>query len=281
MPEGRRLAVVSDIHGNLPALEAVLAEIARAQVDMVVNLGDIVSGPLWPAETAARLRALGWPTIRGNHERQVLAADVAAMSATDAHARARLTASDLHWLASLPSELDLGDGLWCCHGTPTSDVQYLLETVTDDFGLAGSPGVRAATPAELAQRLTGCPARTLLCGHTHRPRIVQAAGIQVANPGSVGLPAYDDEHPHAHVIETGSPAARWARAALPHGSAEWLITLHDVAYDHEAAARQAERHGRGDWADALRTGRVGRHERDVTPAPQATAAIDDDRRGAG
>jgi hypothetical protein len=74
------MAVLSDIHGNLPALLAVLAQIDAEGITHVVNLGDIVSGPLWPRETAGRLMALGWPTIAGNHERQALAAAASASS---------------------------------------------------------------------------------------------------------------------------------------------------------------------------------------------------------
>ena len=143
-----RLAVVSGIHGNLPALEAVLADIGREQVDRVVNLGDIVSGPLWLRETAARLRALAWPTIRGNLERQLLMLLADRMGPADAHAQARLGDDDLQWLAALPATLDLGDGLCCCHGTPGSDLQCFLETVTPDLDRNGSPNVRAATAAE-------------------------------------------------------------------------------------------------------------------------------------
>ena len=65
-----KLAVISDIHGNLPALDAVLADIAAHRVEQIVNLGDILSGPLWAADTADRLMALALPTIAGNHERQ-------------------------------------------------------------------------------------------------------------------------------------------------------------------------------------------------------------------
>ena len=68
-----KLAVISDIHGNLLALRAVLADIARQGVDQTVNLGDILSGPLQPAETADLLMTCNFPTIRGNHERQLLA----------------------------------------------------------------------------------------------------------------------------------------------------------------------------------------------------------------
>jgi len=255
-----RLAVVSDIHGNLPALEAVLAEIGRERVDQVVNLGDIVSGPLWPRETAARLRALGWATIRGNHERQLLVPGDR-MGPADAFARARLGDDDLRWLAALPPTLDLGDGVWCCHGTPTSDLQYFLESVMPDLGRDGSPGVRAATAAEVAERLGSIDAPLVLCGHTHMPRVARSGDTLVVNPGSVGLPAFDDEHPHAHFMESGSPHAHWA--LVERVDAGWQVQQRLSAYDWQAAARQAEASGRGDWADALRSGRVGRTEAEV------------------
>ena len=103
-----RIAIVSDIHGNLPALEAVWAEIERAAPALVVNLGDIASGPLWPRETVQWLMAreaaepARWRTIAGNHERQALAADVARMGASDAYAARALGAPERAWLAALP-----------------------------------------------------------------------------------------------------------------------------------------------------------------------------------
>ena len=112
------------------------------------------------------------------------------------------------------------------------------------------------------------PARAtlLVCGHTHVARCVLAAltdragrPLLVVNPGSVGMPGFDDVHPHPHVVEAGSPHARWAVVARAPGGG-WQVSLRATAYDHEAAARQAERNGRGDWADVLRTGRVGRLE---------------------
>jgi putative phosphoesterase len=256
-----RIAVVSDIHGNLPALDAVLADIAREGVDVTVNLGDIASGPLWPDETCTRLMALSLPTIRGNHERQVLG-DPASMSLTDAQTRSRLGAAALRWLAAQPERLTLAGGsVLCVHGTPASDLHYLLETVTPDFGQHGSSGVRAAGVQEIAERLGDVGAASLvLCGHTHMPRVAQIGPVLVVNPGSVGLPAFDDTHPHRHVVETGSPHARWALVERrAHG---WQGHLCLTAYDWEAAAAQAESLGRGDWADALRSGFVGRFEGD-------------------
>ena len=112
-----RLAIVSDIHGNLPALEAAWAEIGRAAPDRVVNLGDIASGPLWPRETVQWLMAREaaepgrWRTIAGNHERQALAADVARMGASDAYAARALGAAERAWLGALPATQWLADAL--------------------------------------------------------------------------------------------------------------------------------------------------------------------------
>lgn len=72
-----KIAIISDIHGNLLALQAVLADIARQDVDQTVNLGDSLSGLLQPAQTADLLMAQSFPTIKGNHERQLLAARAA------------------------------------------------------------------------------------------------------------------------------------------------------------------------------------------------------------
>lgn len=254
-----RLAVVSDIHGNLPALQAVVADAeARGGVDGWLNLGDILSGPLWPAETAGWLMARGWPTMAGNHERQLLTQTAAQMSASDRHAAERLAPAQLAWLAALPPRLRPAPGVLCVHGTPASDLKYLLQTVD-------ATGQRDATPAEVARRLGEPDAALVLCGHSHLQRAMTvtlpAGPVQVMNPGSVGLPAFDDDHGHPHVVESGSPHARYA--LIEEQGSGWRVQLRQVAYDWEAAAVQAEANGRGDWADALRTGRVGRRERDI------------------
>ena len=265
-----RLAAISDIHGNLPALEAVLAEIARERVDLIVNLGDILSGPLWPRETAARLMPMNLPTIAGNHERQLLTLPPERQAASDRHAARELGEAERAWLGGLPPALKLADDVHCCHGTPASDLHYLLETVTPDFGRHGALGLRPASGEELAERCAEVPGNALLlCGHSHVPRTMQVAGgPTVVNPGSVGLPAYDDELPAPHWVENGSPHARWA--LIERGAGGWQVALRATAYDWTAAAERAEANGRGDWADALRSGRVGRTERDVLPSSGAT-----------
>ena len=243
-----RIAAISDIHGNLNALEAVLADIARRDVDVTVNLGDIVSGHLQPRATAAHLMGLGLPTIRGNHERQLLR-DPARMGVSDAFARAQLLPEQLDWIAALPATLRLHKDVLLVHGTPTSDLVYFLDSVTPQ-------GSRAATPAEVAERAGSTDAALILCGHTHMPRSMRLDdGRLVVNPGSVGLQAYDDDHGHPHVMENGTPHARYAIAEQGADGA-WTAHFHAVAYDWEQAARLALANGRPDWVTPLRTGRV-------------------------
>ena len=240
-----KLAVIADIHGNLPALNAVLADIANRDVDLTVNLGDIVSGPLFPRETAERLMPLGLPTIRGNHERQLLTHGPDRISKSDRFAKDALGATHKAWLASLPETLRIGADILLVHGTPASDLEYFLETV--DGG-----GARAASPDEIEARAGDTRARLILCGHTHTPRTAETSdGRLIVNPGSVGLQAYRDEEPVPHNIEIGSPEARYAILEIGAGIAVEMIS---VAYDWEAAARAADANGRADWARALRTG---------------------------
>ncbi len=242
-----KLAAISDIHGNLPALEAVLGDIGRRGADLVVNLGDALSGPLLPAETADRLMDLGFPTIRGNHERQLLTLMPEEMNASDRYTNAQLLPKHREWIASLRPALLLEDVL-LVHGTPESDLGYFLETVEES-------GVRAAAMAEVAERARSASASMILCGHTHVPRSMRLSdGRTVVNPGSVGLQAYEAHHPLPHKIETGSPHARYAM--LEKRAAGWTVEMISVAYDWERMAQMADQRGRADWSSALRFGRV-------------------------
>lgn len=243
-----RIALVSDIHGNLPALEAVAADIHRRGADRVVNLGDNLSGPLLPRETAQWLMASDWLSLAGNHERQVLQFRPGHGGPSDAHAHAQLTDAEFAWMRSLTHTLRLGDDILLCHGSPRRDHEYLLETLD-------GPALRAATPAEIDERLAGQYAPLIACGHTHVPRQARlGAGVWLVNPGSVGLQAYGDDHPVPHRVENGSPDARYAIATR---TAEgWQVQHLAVPYDQEPMARLAERNGRPEWAHALRTGRM-------------------------
>jgi putative phosphoesterase len=245
-PSTMRIALVSDIHGNLPALHAVVADANGRGVDQIVNLGDSLSGPLMPAETAEYLMAQNWVQLAGNHERQVLHFDPVRGSQADRYARSKMSPQMLDWIAQLSPTAMLNDEIFLCHGTPTSDLVYFLETVTPQ-------AMRVASLQEIDERRGDITARVICCGHSHVPRAVRARdGTLIVNPGSVGLPAYDDDHPYFHLVENGSPDARYA--IIERRGGLWHASLHAVPYDHLPMGELALINGSPDWAVAIRTG---------------------------
>jgi putative phosphoesterase len=240
-----RIAVIADVHGNLRALEAVQVDLAKRSPDLVVNLGDNVSGPLQAAATADLMMNQSYIQIRGNHDRQLVDRPPADMGPSDRAAYGQLNSRHLAWLANLPPAQTLAGGVLLCHGAPGNDLQYLLEEVDGDR-------VRLASPFEVRERLGEIGARLVLCGHSHIPRIVSLpGGMWIVNPGSVGLQAYCDEAP-VHYVEAGSPHARY-------GVIDWRekvpkVDFITVEYDWEAASNEAAQANRPDWAYALATG---------------------------
>jgi len=242
-----RIAVVSDIHGNLAALQAVVDDFTRRGVDAVVNLGDSLSGPLLPRETAEYLLAQPWTQLAGNHERQILDSS-GRRGASDEYARSQLSIRELDWIASLQPRADYAEDVLLCHGTPQSDLVYLLETVEPNR-------LRLASAQEIDERLGATRADLIVCGHSHVPRSVRTArGQLIVNPGSVGLPGYVASSPHAHVVENGSPDARYA--IVERNAGLWSSLLIAVAYDFRSMAELARRRGRTEWHRALLTGYV-------------------------
>ncbi|GAA4606866.1 putative phosphodiesterase [Actinoplanes octamycinicus] len=243
-----RIAVISDVHGNLPALDAVLAAIAGDGVDVTVNLGDLLSGYVQPAETADRLIGIGLPTVAGNHERQVLTVPPQRQGMADRLTAGLLGVGQLEWLASLPVTLSPAPDVLAFHGTPTDDLQYLLHTVEE-------AGVRDATVEEVRERVGDVSGyRLLLCGHTHLAGSLRLpGGPLIVNPGSVGWPAYTDDAPYPHAMAAGTPHARYA--LVDDASGDWEVVWRQVEYPWDKAAAFAEGFGRPDVAAALRTGR--------------------------
>ncbi|KAF0166282.1 MAG: metallophosphoesterase [Rhodocyclaceae bacterium] len=254
-----RIAVVSDIHGNLAALQAVVEDFGRRGVDAVFNLGDSLSGPLLPRETAQFLMAQDWAHLGGNHERQVLNLNPQTCDPSDAYTRGQLGAAELDWIALLKPFHRYSEEIFLCHGTPDHDAEYFLESV--------EPGrLRAATQEEVGQRLGAISAAVVVCGHTHVPRLMRSArGQMLVNPGSVGQPAWDDDQPCYHAVENGAPDARYA--IIEKQDSRWSAQLIAVSYDHEAMAALARRNGRPDWEYLLRTGYMPR------PASSASGAV--------
>ena len=171
------VAALYDIHGNLAALDAVLAEVPDDATILVG--GDICAGGEQPSETLARLRGLGdrvaW--LRGNADRE-LHPDEDGLAPADflAKARSQLSGEEIEFLHELPPTQRIGDVLYC-HASPRNDLDIFTER---------TPGER------IAFLFAGLDAATVVCGHSHTQFDRTVAGVRVVNAGSVGMP-YEDE----------------------------------------------------------------------------------------
>lgn len=242
-----RFAAIADIHGNALALEAVLADIRALDITDIVNLGDCLSGPLEAGRTADILLSLDMPTVRGNHDRYLIALDAGAMHEWEADAFGQLAPTHLHWLRGLPPALVWRDEIFLCHATPGDDNRYWLEGVSRDGHVHLKPR------AEIEALAEGVGQSLILCGHSHLPRAMALSdGRLIVNPGSVGCPAYDDVAPFYHRVEAGTPFA--AYAVIEKVAGTWLPTFRQVAYDHGAMSVLAASKGRHDWSRGLATG---------------------------
>lgn len=240
-----RLAILSDIHGNLAALEAVLADLSERAPDSLVNLGDCVTSPLWPRETMELLDVLNIPTVRGNHDRWIASARDDQLSRSERFTHESLTASQRSVLGALPPTLEPVDGVLAVHGTPASDAEYLLHE-KDGARLALSP------PDRVAERLAGVTASLVLCGHSHVQLVASGPdGALIVNPGSVGCPRHVDNKDWKGA-EAASPHARYAIATRSNG--HWSVELFVLDYDWNQVAAKARENARDDWAEVFLCG---------------------------
>jgi predicted phosphodiesterase len=242
------LAVIADIHGNSWALDAVLADIARRGITQIVNLGDSLHGSLDPGGTAERLIRAAIPSICGNQDHIIYRPSEEVRASQDyQHVFGALTPDQLAWLEAQPKTLALGP-IFCCHGTPHDDETYLLEEVTP-------AGVSLRSDAHIRALLGPIDAPVIVCGHSHVPRTLWlSSGQLIVNPGSVGIPAYDHDQPYPHVMEAGSPHARYALIAQqPQG---WAVEQIALPYRWEIPAGVAAERGRPDRAAWIASGRA-------------------------
>ena len=223
-----RLAIVSDIHGNLPALEAVVADLEQTRPDAVVLGGDLALGGPHPVEVVARLRELGWPSVRGNtdealDERRLPEnARTAFLMQAAARTREMLDPESVEWLTELPMDWR-GGGLAVMHATPGDCWAIVMHDAPDEklhevYGALGTPvGVY---------------------GHTHHAYVRRLDGLTVANSGSVSLSLDGDTRACYAIVEDGrvehrrveydleSVAADFQRIGYPNADryVQWLRT---------------------------------------------------------
>lgn len=223
-----RVAVISDVHGNAFALEAVLHDLHGAAPDLIVNLGDQVEGCADPARAAALQADLKAVEVRGNNEeklwpggrRSPLSQQVGAWLTQ------QLLPQTMEHLAALPLTIRVDD-IFICHGTPESAWASLLWVW--QFAEDGINGFyRARDPRELRQMVEPLGAGLVLCGHTHRPGATRVADTLVVNGGAVSDQV------------DGDPRARWT--LLERRQGRWTVDFRAVPYDIEAAVAWASAH---------------------------------------
>jgi putative phosphoesterase len=176
-----RVAALYDVHGNLPALEAVLADVEHEGVDRIVFGGDLTWGPQ-PHETLELVRSVENASyVRGNADRE-----------PDDWERSRLSDEEVAFLQGQPTTVEL-DGVLYCHATPRSDDEV----------------VTPATPDErLGEILAGVEQRVVVAGHTHMQQNRVVAGIRFVNAGSVGLPYEGEIAAFWAILDSGEPELR-------------------------------------------------------------------------
>jgi putative phosphoesterase len=208
-----RIALISDIHGNLAALEAVLADLDTENIDKIVCLGDVALFGPQPRQVLARLKKLGHPVVMGNTDAWALDPQPFALRDEDSHrfyevelwGARQLSVADLDYVNSFQPSVEItfseGESLLCYHGSPRSNTDVILSTTLDD---------------ELEQMLTGFQATVMAGGHTHAQMLRRFGETTLMNPGSTGLAIIAD--PSTGKIR--SPA--WAEYAVVSWQADCL-----------------------------------------------------------
>lgn len=239
-----RIAVLSDIHGNVHALNRCLDDLAsRGGADVIVAAGDLcLDGPK-PKRVLTRLRQVGAVALRGNTDRMIGDADLGVLDAEDARAvrwaRKKIGREWTIWLAQLPLKATFGDGergLLVCHANPKNDDEHVWPDADD----------------VLLERLFGdVEQRTVAFGHLHLPYVRVWRNRTLVNVASAGLPK--DGDPRAHY------------AILTERADGWEIQERHVAFDVKKVARQLKRSGIPDLSRRLETLRRHRYPKLGSP----------------
>jgi len=229
-----RVAIVSDIHGNLRAFQAVLADLRQVTPDFVVHGGDLAYGGTHAAEIIDQVRSLGWPGVRGNTDEMLWAPESLVEFAATAPklapllailqemippTRASIGEERLRWLEGLPL-LYSQEGFRLVHASPNNLWRAPMPNASDD---------------ELQSTYASLGAQIVVYGHIHRPYIRRLPGMTVANSGSVSQ-SYDGDRRASYIVIDGES-----------------ITIRRVEYDVESEAEELLRSGlpHADWLSRI------------------------------
>lgn len=253
----KKIAILADIHGNSFALKSILEDIDKRNIKDIINLGDIFYGPLNPHETFSLLSKYSMQHIAGNMDRFMVEVSddnvsnptVPLSNPTMKYVMDSFDKKELQWIHQLPKNLQIDDFIYACHGNILSDDLPLVEEITKD-------GVVLKNDETLTYELKNITTPVILCAHTHIGRLTQLKnGKIIINPGSVGLPAYSDDLPFFHKMESNSPFAKYCIIEMQDG----LLISHEsisIKYDWDAASKLAAKNKRHDWEYWLKYGKT-------------------------
>ncbi len=235
-----KLAIFSDVHGNLAALEAVLAHLAGQKVDEMLCLGDVVVMGPQPVETLRRLQGLGCPVVLGNtdhwclnpRDEEVHTPAEKIMLDTEFWGAGLLSSADRNYMRTFQEKIELelpgGRRLLACHGSPRSFIEKIESKTSQEA---------------LLEMLANVKAEVVACGHTHQSLLRRVARQMVINPGSVGRPV--------EVRDGARLICPWAEYAILEATEEALAaSFYRVAYDPQPVFAQVRRSGmphQDDW----------------------------------
>jgi predicted phosphodiesterase len=254
-----RYALLSDVHANLPALTAVLADIAeRADVDATYHLGDLVGYAPWPNEVVAAIRAAHIAGVAGNYDSTTAtdykhcgckyedAGQERLSHLSYAWTRTHTSAETKAYLGGLPFRIDLrplgghttGPTVILVHGNQTLNTVYVTEDRSDDF------------LTKMGSSLGARPGDVVCVGHTHTPWHRQVGAIHFVNTGSVGRPKDGDWRAGYILLDVGAGDVRVTVIRVPYEIAKAVSAIH--------ASELPD-----DFAHFLQTG--GRHDASLAP----------------
>lgn len=252
----KKIAIIADIHGNSFALKSILENIDKRNINDIINLGDIFYGPLNPYETFELLLKYPMRHIAGNMDRYMMEITTDKLSnptiplsnPTMKYVIDSFDEKGKQWIHNLPKNLYIEDLMYACHGNLMTDDLPLVEEITNEGVILKSDETLTNVSKNISQPI-------IFCAHTHVGRLTQLNnGKIIINPGSVGLPAYSDDLPFHHKMESNSPFAKYCIIEFQDGQ---LISYQSISvkYDWDTASKLAGKNKRPDWEYWLKYGK--------------------------
>jgi len=239
-----KIALISDIHGNIPALEAVYQSIKEKDIFEIYNLGDSLYGPLWPEETAQFIIKNNIKSIMGNEDEDLLKNSY--KNETEKYTLSQLSKSSMEWLGMLPASFE-NEYITLFHGSYNNNRKYFLEKIIEG-------NIIIKSNEELMEDIMNIKTKYIGCGHSHLARVSTIQEQILINAGSVGWPAYSDDNP-PHKMETSNNFAKYA--VIDNHN----IEICNIAYDYKRASKRAKENNRDDWSKCIESGRVEMSEK--------------------